>query len=61
MRHYTLIIEHNDGRVLSWNFNEKLYAELLYHQWERSKVITNIKSGILVDNLTQSIICSFGI
>lgn len=60
MRNYTLIIEHNDGRVLSWDFDKKLYAELLYNRWKESKVITNIKSGQLLDNLTQSAICSFG-
>lgn len=59
-KHYTLTIEHNDGRVLSWDCSEELYAKLLYCQWKRIKVINNIKSGQLYDNWTHTTIYSFG-
>ncbi len=60
MRNYTLIIEHNDGRVLSWELDEECYVKMLYNMWEQHKVMFNVKSGQLLDNLTQSTICSFG-
>ena len=60
MRHYMLIIEHNDGRVLSWEFDEGHYAKMLYDMWERHKVIINVKSGQLYNNWTHSTVCSFG-
>ena len=60
MRHYTLIIEHNDERVLSWELDEEYYAKMLYDMWERHNVMFNVKSGQLYNNWTHSTICSFG-
>ena len=60
MRKYTLIIECNDGRILSWELNEERYVKMLYDMWEQHKVMFNVKSGQLYNNWTQSTVCSFG-
>ena len=60
MRHYTLIIERNDGQVLSWELDEELYVKMLYDMWEQHKEMFNVESGQIYNNWTHSTVCSFG-
>lgn len=55
--YYTLILEMNDGKIVSYSYYTDIVAMREYRSWQESG---RCKSGQLCNNYTNSTICSFG-
>lgn len=56
MLHYTIIIEMNDGQIVSYDYSNGIYASKIYMEWKNNK---DVRAGQLYNNWIKGTVCSF--